>query len=65
MDGARDSHIKRSKSEREKHIPYGITFMWNLKYGTDEPIYRIEHEQQTCGCQGGGSRMDWDLGVNR
>ena len=21
---------------------YDITYMWNLKYGTDEPIYKIE-----------------------
>ena len=35
------------KSERERQIPYDITFMWNLKYGTDEPIYRTETDSQT------------------
>ena len=42
MDGTRDSH---TKSERQ--IPYDITYMWNLKYGTDEPIYRTERDLQT------------------
>ena len=36
-----------SKSERERQIPYDITFMWNLKYGTNEPIYETETESQT------------------
>ena len=26
------------KSQRERQIPYGSSYMWNLKYGTDEPI---------------------------
>ena len=26
-----DYHIKRRKSERERQIFYGITYMWNLK----------------------------------
>ena len=29
-------------SERERQIPYDITYMRNLKYGTDEPIYKTE-----------------------
>ena len=33
-------HTEWSKSEREKQIPYDITYMWNLKYGTNEPIYK-------------------------
>ena len=37
--------------------------MWNLKYGTDDPIYKTEpdhgHRQQTCGCQGREGRK-WD-----
>ena len=31
-----------SKSERKRQIPYDITYMWNLKYGTNEPIYETE-----------------------
>ena len=36
MDGTRDSHTKWSKSEREKQIPYDITYIWNLIYSTFE-----------------------------
>ena len=42
MVATRDYHTKRSKSERERQIPYDITYMWNLKYGTNETIYNIE-----------------------
>ena len=31
-----------SKSESERQIPYDITYMWNLKYGINEPIYKTE-----------------------
>ena len=56
-----------TKSEKEIQIPYDITYMWNLKYGTNEPIYKTKqtyrHREQTCGCQGGRGR-EWDgLGV--
>ena len=37
--------------------------MWNLRYSTNEPIYRLTHTEQTCGCQEGGK--DWDLGISR
>ena len=30
------------KSERERQIPYDVTYMWSLKYGTDKPVYRTE-----------------------
>ena len=58
MDGPRDYHTKRSKSERESQIPYDITYMWNLKYDTNELIYGTETDsqtqRQTYSCQGGG-----------
>ena len=41
MDGTRDSHTKWSKSERERQIPH-FTYVWNLIYGTNEPVYRKE-----------------------
>ena len=51
-------HTKWSKSERETLIPYHITYMWNLKHGTNESIYKQKqthrHRDQTCGCQVGG-----------
>ena len=68
MDGTRDSHPEWSKSERERQIPYDITYIWNLIYGTNEPFHRKENHglgELTCGCQAGGRRMDWELGVNR
>ena len=38
MDATRDSHI----SEVIKRRSYGITYMWNLKYDTNEPVYKTE-----------------------
>ena len=31
---------------RKKQIPYDITYMWNLKYDTDEPVSEIETASQ-------------------
>ena len=28
--------------KRERQIPYDITYVWNLKYGTNEPNYKTE-----------------------
>ena len=39
--------IIMSKSEREKKISCDITYMWNLKYGTNEPIYKTDTDSQT------------------
>ena len=36
-----------SMSERERQIPHGVTYMWNLKYGTNELIYKTEIDSQT------------------
>ena len=47
MDGPRDYHTKWSKSARERQIPYDITYMWNLKYDTNEHIYETETDSQT------------------
>ena len=33
-------------SHKKKDIP-DITFMWDLKYGTNEPIYKTETDSQT------------------
>ena len=40
MDGPRDYHTKWSKSERERQIPYYITYMWNLKNYINKCIYQ-------------------------
>ena len=42
MDGPREYHTKWSKSDRERQIPYDITYMWNLKYDTNELTYKTE-----------------------
>ena len=40
-------------------------------YGTNEPVDRKnkkqghEHGEQTCGCLGGGSGINWEFGVSR
>ena len=47
MDGPRDHHTKWSKSERERQIPYNITYMWNPKYHTNELVYETETDSQT------------------
>ena len=69
MDGTRDSHIKWNKSERERQIPYDISYMWNLKHGTNEPVKQKQtnrHREQICGCGVWGRRgMDWEFGVSR
>ena len=46
VDEPRVYHTEWSKSEREIQIPYAITYMWNLKYGTYEPIYKIDSQTQ-------------------
>ena len=46
IDGPRDYHTKQSKSERERQIPYGITYMWNLKYYTNEHICKTKTVSQ-------------------
>ena len=57
MDTTRDYHTKWSKSERERQIPYVITYIWKLKYDTMNLSMKQKqnhgHREQTCGCQGG------------
>ena len=67
MDATRDDHTKWSKSEREKQILYDITYMWNLKYNTNEPIHGTDSRTQTSVAKGerteGG--MEWKAVVRR
>ena len=39
--------LREVKSERERQIPYDITYMWNLKYDANEPISKRETDSQT------------------
>ena len=59
----------KSKSERERQTPYDITYMWNLKYGTREPVYRTETdsdmENRLVVAMEGRSGMGLEFGVHR
>ena len=52
--------LNEVKPERKIQIPY-VTFTRNLKYGTNEPIYKKKqtrrHREQTYGCQGRGEEV--------
>ena len=70
MVAIRDSHIKGIKSERERQISYDITYIWNLKHGTNEPKNRnrlsdIENKFVIAKGEGEGSGMDRKFGVSR
>ena len=53
-------------------MPYDITYTWNLKYGTNKPIYETETDSELYRtdqwlpkrrrCAG---RMNWDFGISR
>ena len=54
----------RVTSERERQVPYDVTYMWNPKYGTNDPIYKTETDHgKHLWLPGGGSRMDGEFGV--
>ena len=36
-----------SEVRKRKTIPYNITYTWNLKYDTNELIYKTETDSQT------------------
>ena len=46
-NGSRDNGTKQSQSERERQIPYDITYMRNLKYDTNEQSFKTETGSQT------------------
>ena len=35
------------KEAFQVQLPYDVTYMWNLKYSTSEPIYKTETDSQT------------------
>ena len=59
------------KSDRERQIPYDITYMWNLKYDTNELIYETETGSQTQRTDlwlpraGGGVGKEWEFEISR
>ena len=36
--------LNKVKSDRERKISYDIAYMWSLKNGTNEPVYKPEIE---------------------
>ena len=56
-DGPRDYHAKCGQSERQ--IPYNITYMWNLKCGTNDPIKTEIHHKQSRLVFAEGKGMGW------
>ena len=55
---------------REGQKPYDITYMWNLKYDTNEHIYETETDSETwrtdlCLPRWGGGGKDWEFGISR
>ena len=59
------------KSERKRQIPYDITYMWNLKYDTNELTQETTASQiqksdfwLPVGAES-GRRNDWEFGISR
>ena len=55
---------------RERQIPYDIASMQNLKYGTQEHIYKAKTDSQiwrtdVVATGGGGGGLDWEFGISR
>ena len=46
MDGSIDYHTKWRKSERERQIPWDITYMWTLIYVTNEQNQKQTHRHR-------------------
>ena len=42
MDGLRDYILREVCQTEKRQVPYDITYMWNLKYDTNELIYETE-----------------------
>ena len=56
MNRPRDDHTKWSKSEKNKY--HDITYIWSLKYGTNEPILRNWADWPQ-----GGQQQPWGWGA--
>ena len=39
--------LSEVSQKKKKDIPYDITYIWNLKYGTNGAIYKTETDSQT------------------
>ena len=43
----RQAHASNIKEGLARKIPHDITYLWTLKYGTDEPVYRTDTDAGT------------------
>ena len=62
LDRPRRCYAKCNKSGRERHLPYGFTYMWNLKNRTDiqpNPKQTYRYREEADGCQRGGRLAEW------
>ena len=71
MDGPRDYHTRWNNLARKRQIPCDITYIWNLKYDTNEHIHETETGSQIWRTDlwlprgMGGAGMDWESGIRR
>ena len=59
-----------SMSDRERHISYDITFMWNLKENDTNELTETDSQTSKTDLwlprgRGEWERMDWELGISR
>ena len=63
--------ILREVSQKEKELPYGIIYMWNLKYDTNQLIYEtnrikdIENKLVVAKGNGDGRGEEQEFGIYR
>ena len=71
MAGPRNDHTKRNKSERERQTLFDATYIWNLKYDTNEPVYEtnrirdIQTRLVVARREGTGGWVVWEFGISR
>ena len=51
-------------------MPYDITYMWNLKYDTNESMkqkhnHKLREQTGVAKEEGAGGGMEWEVGVSR
>ena len=54
--------LNEVSQKEERYIPSDITYMWNLKYDTNKPIYETERDSQrkwTIAKRGEGVQERW------
>ena len=46
-------------------MTYDVTDMWNLKYDTNEPVYKTDTENRLVVAKGHAGEMEWEFWVSR